>query len=117
MLNDAYARHSNATTLVDACNLIRTSRGWNTAEEHLFRTISAVDYAFEIRAARGNDLEAIMYQSMQFLIHKDSYTSSFGDVADRFLAACKGIVVSDPKSRLTKLIQRFFKSRGKEALL
>lgn len=117
VLNDAYARHSNATTLVDACNLIRTSRGWNTSEEHLLRTISAADYAFEIRAARGNDLEAIMYQSMQFLIHKDSYTSSFGDVADRFLAACKSIVVSDPKSRLAKLIQRFFKSRGKEALL
>ncbi|MEE3923324.1 P-loop NTPase fold protein [Pseudomonas viridiflava] len=113
----ALARNTNATTLVQACLLIRTTRGWGTAEEHLLKTISAAEYEKEIRQATGYDLEGIFYQSMQFLINKHSYASSFGDVADRFVAACQSIVAAEPDSRLTGLIRRFFKSRDKEAIL
>ncbi|HDS1733217.1 P-loop NTPase fold protein [Pseudomonas sp. BP8] len=117
VLNAVYSRHTNATTLVDACHLIRKSRGWNTAEEHLFKNISPADYEIGIQMASGNDLEAIMYQSMQFVIHKNSYEPHFGDVADRFVIACRNIVAKEPKSRMTGLIRRFFKSRDKETLL
>lgn len=117
VLNAAYSRNKNATTLVDACNLIRKSRGWNSAEEHLFKTISPEDYQVGIQTASGNDLEAIMYQSMQFLTHKSSYEPHFGDVADRFVIACKNIVTKEPKSRMATLIRRLFKSRDKASLL
>lgn len=117
VLNAAYARHSNATTLVQACHHIRSNRGWGSAEEHLMKTISAADYEMEIRRANGNDLEGIFYQSMQFLIHKASYEPHFGDIAERFVEACRKIVSAEPDSRLTTIIRRFFKSRGEDALL
>ena len=117
VLNAAYARHSSATTLVQACHHIRSTSGWGHAEEHLMKTISAADYETEIRGANGKDLEGIFYQSMQFLIHKTAYEPHFGDVAERFVEACRKIVSAEPNSRLTTIIQRYFKSRDKEALL
>lgn len=117
VLNAAYARHSTATTLVQACHHIRATRGWGSAEEHLLKSISSADYEIDIRKASGHDLEGIFYQSMQFLTHKASYEASLGDVADRFVEACRSIVNAEPGSRLSALIRRFFKSRGKEDLL
>jgi len=117
VLDAAYARHSNVITLVQACHHIRSNSGWGSAEEHLVKTISEADYEAEIRSAKGSDLEGLLYQSIQFIIHKTSYEPHFGDVAERFITACKKIVESEPDSRLTKIIQRFFKARGQEAQL
>lgn len=117
VLDGAYSRHSSVITLVQACHHIRSCRGWGSAEEHLLKTISEADYEAEIRSAKGNDLEGLLHQSMQFVIHKTAYEPHFGDVAERFIAACKKIVRTEPDSRLTKIIQSFFKARGQEVQL
>ena len=116
VLEAAYARRSNATTLLEACDTICSTRGWGSAEESLLKSITAAEYETEIRNATGFDLETIILQSMQFVIHKDAY-QSFGDVGDRFVQACQAVVTSDPNSRLTSLIRRFFTSRDQQGLL
>lgn len=117
VLDASYARRSHATTLVKACHFMRSTRGWGDAEQNLFRTISAAEYELEIRKVSGDDLENILNQSMQFVLHKSTYEEHFGDVVDRFVGACKSIVSTDPNSRLTAIIRRFFNKRGQEALL
>ncbi|WP_416310857.1 P-loop NTPase fold protein [Pseudomonas sp. W03] len=117
VLNAAYSRHSGATTLVQACRKIRETKAWGEAEEILLKNISAAEYEDEIRKASGQDLQNILFPSMMFVRHKTSYEPSFGDVAERFVAACKSIVAADPTSRLATIIVRFFKSRGEEAQL
>ncbi|GLH50590.1 P-loop NTPase fold protein [Pseudomonas lactis] len=116
VLEAAYARRSNSTTLVETCNHIRATKGWGSAEENLLKSITAAEYETEIRNATGFDLETIILQSMQFAIHKDAY-QSFGGVGDRFVQACQAIVTSNPDSRLTSLIRRFFTSRDQQGLL
>lgn len=116
VLEAAYARRSHATTLIQACNHIRSTKGWGSAEEQLLKSISATEYETEIRQATGVDLEVIVHQSMQFVVHKDAH-QIFGDVGNRFVQACKAIVTTDPHSRLTALIRRFFTSRDQQGLL
>lgn len=110
VLEAAHARRSHATTLVLACNHIRSTKGWGSAEEQLLKSISAAQYETEMRKATGFDLEVIVHQSMKFVVHEDAY-QDFGDVGNRFVQACKKIVTTDPHSRLTSLIRRFFSSR------
>ncbi|MBM1185311.1 MULTISPECIES: P-loop NTPase fold protein [Pseudomonas] len=116
VLDAAYARQSDTTTLVEACAHIRLTKGWGSAEEHLLRSITPKEYEAEIRKANGRDLEGVFSQSMQFVHHKAAF-NDFGDVGDRFVLACKRIVRAEPHSRLTGIIRKFFDQHDQAGLL
>ncbi|HBP5729939.1 TPA: hypothetical protein L6B23_21875 [Pseudomonas aeruginosa] len=112
VLQTLYSRYGSSMTVVQACYNIRVRSGWGREERYLLKSVDVAKYESQIRHASGRDLEVLISQGVKFILNKSSYEESFGDVGDRFVAACRNIVKGEPGSRLQLIISRYFESKG-----
>ncbi|RUI43487.1 hypothetical protein IPC414_02655 [Pseudomonas aeruginosa] len=117
VLGKLYSSFDSSMTIVQACYNIRERNGWGRQESYLLKSVDVASYESQIRNATGRDLEVLIRQGVDFVLHKSAYEEAFGDVGDRFVDACRNIVNRESGSRLQLIISRYFESKGKEGVL
>ncbi|WP_063807625.1 P-loop NTPase fold protein [Burkholderia cepacia] len=95
-------------TLFDTCTYIVTRSGWGTRQEVVMKTATAAEFESTIRSLEVDDLRFFMRHMLEMRIQRQMYDPHFGASTDRFVEACRNIVLDRASGRLGMLSKRLF---------
>ncbi|VTY38690.1 Uncharacterised protein [Xylophilus ampelinus] len=108
--------HAN-TSLFEACAFAVRNSGWGQREEAVISSATVADFDDTIRSLSPSDLRLFMLKFISMTLQAEQYRKHFGDATDRFVEACRNIVLTEAEGRLAALVVLLFKDSKIEGLL
>jgi hypothetical protein len=95
-------------TVFDACMHIIEHNGWGTPQEVAMKTATAGEFESTIRSLDADDLRSFMRRMLEMRLQRQLYDPHFGSATERFVEACRNIVLDPASGRLGTLIKNLF---------
>jgi hypothetical protein len=95
-------------TMLDAVTHIFEQSGWGAREVLTLENVTVGDIELMLRTLDDEKFQMLMARMLQMRIQKNLYDSHFGGITDKFVSACRNIVLDPNSGRLGLIIKRQF---------
>lgn len=116
-VNAARAKAGTDLTFLSICEEHMKGRDWSASERQFVKSMSVLDFEREIRTAKGQALQLLIYKGFELVNSSGEPQAHYGSAPQAFLQACDNIILQEPSSRLAWIIQREIKSAGGDSPL